>query len=80
MLDCRVSLKGYQGAIEIVKKEYANENSCEWTIEAPKGSKINITFTLYKIPRSFVFLNDDDDDNEFNLYSQNPQTHPTQSN
>ncbi|XP_050535178.1 cubilin [Daktulosphaira vitifoliae] len=47
--DCNVTLKNYQGAIEITKQETALTNRCDWTIIAPKGSKVNITFTSFKI-------------------------------
>ncbi|XP_029345465.1 cubilin isoform X2 [Acyrthosiphon pisum] len=52
--DCRVNLKGYQGVIEIVQEEYTNEDTCLWTIVAPKGNKINITFTEFKIEKTVI--------------------------
>jgi len=54
--DCHVNLKGYQGAIEMVKEEYSNEDTCVWTIVAPKRSKINITFTSFKILHSIIMV------------------------
>jgi len=67
-LDCRVNLKGYQGVIEIVKEEYANGDTCVWTIMAPKGNKINITFTEFKIKHSIIRIPHylDDNDNSLN--------------
>lgn len=44
-----MTLKGYQGAIEIAKQENLRTDNCQWTIVAPKSSKINITFTSFKI-------------------------------
>jgi len=49
-----VNLKGYQGVIEIVQEEYTNGDTCLWTIVAPKGNKINITFTEFKIEKSII--------------------------
>lgn len=44
-----MTLKGYQGAIEIAKQENLRTDNCQWIITAPKSSKINITFTSFKI-------------------------------
>jgi len=49
-----VNLKGYQGVIEIVQEEFTNGDTCLWTIMAPKGNKINITFTEFKIEKSVI--------------------------
>lgn len=49
LLDCNVTIKGYQGAIEIDNKEYLKTDKCAWIIVASKGSKINITFTSLQI-------------------------------
>lgn len=49
-----MNLKGYQGAIEIVKEGDTNRDTCIWTILAPKGSTINITFTEFEISKSFI--------------------------
>lgn len=49
LLDCNVTIKGYQGAIELAKQENTKTDKCEWTIVAPKGSKVNITFTSLKL-------------------------------
>jgi len=48
-LDCNVTIKGYQGAIEMAHQENLRTDKCEWTIVAPKGSKVNITFTSLKL-------------------------------
>jgi len=66
-LDCHVNLKGYQGAIEMVKREYSNKDTCVWTIVAPKGNKINITFTSFKISHSIIMapIHQSDNDNSF---------------
>lgn len=53
-LDCRVDLKGYQGVIEIIQEEYANGDTCEWTIVAPEGNKINMTFTEFEIKKNII--------------------------
>lgn len=58
MLDCNVTLKGYQGAIELPKLENMSINKCAWTIVAPKRSRVNITFTSLKLFHSrFVQFN-----------------------
>lgn len=49
-----MNLKGYQGVIEIVQEEYTNGDTCLWTIVAPKGNKINITFTEFKLEKSII--------------------------
>lgn len=60
----------------MVKEKYAIRDICVWTIVAPRGSKINITFTEFKISsissRSYSWIqfhqydydNDNKDDNE----------------
>ncbi|XP_050435751.1 cubilin [Adelges cooleyi] len=50
--DCNVTLKGYQGAIEIAKYENTLTDKCAWTVMAPKGNKMNITFTTFKMANS----------------------------
>ncbi|XP_029345463.1 cubilin isoform X3 [Acyrthosiphon pisum] len=76
--DCHVNLKGYQGVIEMVKEIYTNGlTHCMWTIMAPKGSKVNITFTAFKISSnsiSWIHLHlddhgDGDDDHDESLHS-----------
>ncbi|KAF0762933.1 cubilin, partial [Aphis craccivora] len=47
--DCNVTVKGYQGAIEMTQQENMRTDKCQWKIVAPKGSKINITFTSLKM-------------------------------
>ncbi|XP_022177373.1 cubilin-like [Myzus persicae] len=47
--DCNVTIKGYQGAIEMAHQENLRTQKCEWTIVAPKGSKVNMTFTSLKM-------------------------------
>lgn len=49
MLDCNVTIKGHQGAIEMAHQENLRMDKCEWTIVAPKGSKVNMTFTSLKM-------------------------------
>lgn len=49
LLDCNVTIKGYQGAIELPKLENMRADKCAWTIIAPKRSRINITFTSLKL-------------------------------
>jgi hypothetical protein len=49
MLDCNVTIKGYQGAIELPKLENMRTDKCAWTIIAPKRSTVNITFTSLKL-------------------------------
>lgn len=51
LLDCNVTIKGYQGAIEIDNQENLKTDKCAWTIVAPKGSSINITFTSLQIQK-----------------------------
>lgn len=50
-LDCNVTIRGYQGAIEMAQQENMRTDMCEWKIVAPKGSKVNMTFTSFKIPQ-----------------------------
>lgn len=64
-----MNLKGYQGVIEIVKEEYANGDTCVWTIVAPKGNKINMTFTEFKIVPSIIRIPRYLDDNDHSLDS-----------
>ncbi|KAL5234243.1 hypothetical protein ACI65C_001653 [Semiaphis heraclei] len=47
--DCNVTIKGHQGAIEMAHQENLRMDKCEWTIVAPKGSKVNMTFTSLKM-------------------------------
>uniref|UniRef100_A0A2H8TEF1 Cubilin n=1 Tax=Melanaphis sacchari TaxID=742174 RepID=A0A2H8TEF1_9HEMI len=47
--ECNVTIKGYQGAIEMAQQDNIKTDKCAWTIIAPKGSKVNITFTSLKI-------------------------------
>lgn len=47
-------MKGYRGAIEIAKQENTRSSKCSWTIIAPRGSKVNITFTSFKILQSYL--------------------------
>lgn len=49
LIDCNVTVKGYQGAIEIVGYDNMTPVNCQWTIMASKRSKLNITFTSFKI-------------------------------
>jgi len=49
LLDCNVTIKGHQGAIEMAHQENLRTDKCEWTIVAPKGSKVNMTFTSLKM-------------------------------
>lgn len=50
LLDCNVILKGHQGAIEITKQENQRlDKICSWTIMAPQGNRVNITFTSFKL-------------------------------
>jgi len=49
LVDCNVTIKGYRGVIEFADQEYTDINKCEWIIVAPKGSKVNITFTSLKL-------------------------------
>lgn len=49
MLDCNVTIKGSQGAIELPKIENMKKDKCAWTIVAPKRSRVNITFTSLKL-------------------------------
>jgi len=44
-----VTIKGYQGAIEIAGYEIMKPVNCQWTIMASKRSKVNITFTSFKM-------------------------------
>lgn len=60
----------------MVKEKYAIRDTCVWTIVAPRGSKINITFTEFKISpislhsyswirfHQYDYGNDNKDDNE----------------
>ncbi|VVC39264.1 EGF-like, conserved site,EGF-like calcium-binding domain,CUB domain,EGF domain,EGF-like calcium- [Cinara cedri] len=50
--DCNVILKGHQGAIEITKQETQRLNNCSWTIMAPQGNRVNMTFTFLKVLKS----------------------------
>lgn len=52
----------------MVKQENIKADICVWTILAPIGSKVNITFTTFKINRSLKrrFTNIID-----NMYSEN---------
>ncbi|VVC39263.1 EGF-like, conserved site,EGF-like calcium-binding domain,CUB domain,EGF domain,EGF-like calcium- [Cinara cedri] len=45
--DCNITLKGHQGAIELTTKANVKTDQCSWTIMAPQGNKINITFTSF---------------------------------
>jgi len=47
-----MTIKGYQGAIEIARQENMRPINCQWTIMAPKNSKVNITFTSFKMVTS----------------------------
>lgn len=47
-----MTVKGYQGAIEIAGHENMTPINCQWTIMAPKSSKVNITFTSFKMVTS----------------------------
>jgi len=49
IVDCNVTIKGYQGAIEMAQQENMRSDKCEWTIIAPKGSQVNIAFTSLKL-------------------------------
>lgn len=44
--DCNVTIKGYRGAIELLS--VMKVSKCRWTIVAPKGSKVNMTFISLK--------------------------------
>lgn len=47
-----MTIKGYQGAIEIARQENMRPINCQWTIVAPKNNKVNITFTSFKMVTS----------------------------
>lgn len=51
MLDCNVTIKGHQGAIEIAKQENTKTDKCAWTIVALKGNTVNITFTSLQLKK-----------------------------
>lgn len=52
MLDCNVTTKGYHGAIEMTSLESMRMAKCAWTIVAPKGNKVNMTFTSLNMVKS----------------------------
>lgn len=49
-----MTIKGHHGygAIEFAKQESIKSDKCIWTIVAPPGSKVNITFTSFKMLHS----------------------------
>lgn len=51
-LDCNVTTKGYHGAIEMSSLESMRMAKCAWTIMAPKGNRVNMTFTSLNVLKS----------------------------
>jgi len=57
----------------MVKEKYTIRDTCVWTIMAPRGSKINITFTAFKILQNIRWLRfhpDDYDDHDVDEYKE----------
>lgn len=52
MLDCNITTKGYHGAIEMNSLESMRMAKCAWTIVAPKGNRVNMTFTSLNLVKS----------------------------
>lgn len=57
-LDCNVTTKGYYGVIEIPSQDSMGMTECAWTIIAPKGNRVNMTFTSLNEVK--ISLNPDD--------------------
>lgn len=51
-LDCNVTTKGLYGVIEIPSQDGMGMSECAWTIIAPKGSRVNMTFTSLNVVKS----------------------------
>lgn len=54
VLDCNVTVKGHQGAIEVPSPKNPMTNKCSWTIVAPPGNRVNITFTSFKMIKTLL--------------------------
>lgn len=53
MIDCNNKLHGYYGVLESPNfpKKYEHSMNCNWTIEAPMGNTINLTFSHFDLER-----------------------------
>jgi len=55
----------------MVKEENENADKCIWTIVAPKGNTINMTFTVFKMSQNFKrTLNDDSNSDDGNILTR----------
>lgn len=50
-IDCNNTLAGYRGVIESLNfpNTYPKNQNCIWTITAPLGNKINISFSHFQL-------------------------------
>jgi hypothetical protein len=55
--DCNTVVSGFSGAIESPNfpSEYPDGLDCTWNITAPKGNKINATFSHFELEDNFWF-------------------------